>query len=56
MGSDDITTDIEPVPEDSGDTKPIDKVSKELAGIRKEGILTQRTDFLPLSKIDTPLV
>ena len=35
MGSDDITTDIEPVPEDSGDTKPIDKVSKELAGIRK---------------------
>ena len=35
MGSDDITTDIESVPEDSGDTKPIDKVSKELAGIRK---------------------
>ena len=35
MGSDDITTDIESVPEDSGDTKPIDKVSKELAAIRK---------------------
>ena len=35
MGSDDITTDIEFVPEDSGDTKPIDKVSKELAAIRK---------------------
>ena len=35
MGSDDITTDIESGPEDSGDTKPIDKVSKELAGIRK---------------------
>ena len=35
MGSDDITTDIESVPEDSGDSKPIDKVSKELAAIRK---------------------
>ena len=35
MGSDDITTDIESVPEDSGDTKPIDKVSRELAAIRK---------------------
>ena len=35
MGSDDITTDIESVPEDSGDIKPIDKVSKELAAIRK---------------------
>jgi hypothetical protein len=35
MGSDDITTDIESIPEDSGDTKPIDKVSKELAAIRK---------------------
>ena len=35
MGSDDITTDIESVPEDSGDTKPIDRVSKELAAIRK---------------------
>ena len=35
MGSDDITTDIDSVPEDSGDTKPIDKVSKELAAIRK---------------------
>ena len=35
MGSDDITTDIDSIPEDSGDTKPIDKVSKELAGIRK---------------------
>ena len=35
MGSDDITTDIESVPEDSGEVKPIDKVSKELAAIRK---------------------
>lgn len=35
MGSDDIAADIETTPEDSGDTKPIDKVSKELAGIRK---------------------
>ena len=35
MGSDGITTDIESVPEDSGDTKPIDKVSRELAAIRK---------------------
>ncbi len=35
MGSDDIATDIESIPEDSGDTKPIDKVSKELAAIRK---------------------
>ncbi|MBS84859.1 MAG: hypothetical protein CMA90_07045 [Euryarchaeota archaeon] len=35
MGSDDITTDIESIPEDSGDSKPIDKVSKELAAIRK---------------------
>ena len=35
MGSDDITTDIDSVPEDSEDTKPIDKVSKELAAIRK---------------------
>ena len=35
MGSNDITSDIDPIPEDSGDIKPIDKVSKELAGIRK---------------------
>ena len=35
MGSDDIAADIETTLEDSGDTKPIDKVSKELAGIRK---------------------
>ena len=35
MGSVDITTDIESIPEDSGDSKPIDKVSKELAAIRK---------------------
>jgi|TARA_B100001758_G_scaffold31698_1_gene22933 hypothetical protein len=35
MGSNDITTDIDSTPEDSEDIKPIDKVSKELAGIRK---------------------
>tara|TARA_B100000405_G_scaffold117243_1_gene81873 strand:- start:488 stop:2590 length:2103 start_codon:yes stop_codon:yes gene_type:complete len=35
MGSNDITSDIDSTPEDSGDIKPIDKVSKELAGIRK---------------------
>ena len=35
MGSKDITSDIDSTPEDSGDIKPIDKVSKELAGIRK---------------------
>ena len=35
MGSNDVTSDIDPIPEDSGDIKPIDKVSKELAGIRK---------------------
>ena len=34
MGSNDITTDIDSTPEDSEDIKPIDKVSKELAGIR----------------------
>jgi len=35
MGSSDITTDIDSITEDSADIKPIDKVSKELAGIRK---------------------
>ena len=35
MGSEDIDTDIESVPEDSIESKPIDKVAKELAGIRK---------------------
>ena len=35
MGSEDIDVDIENTPEDSGDGKPIDKVSKELAAIRK---------------------
>ena len=35
MGSGDITTDIDSITEDSADIKPIDKVSKELAGIRK---------------------
>jgi len=35
MGSQDIGTDIEVTPEDSGEAKPVDKISKELAGIRK---------------------
>tara|TARA_B100000700_G_scaffold330383_1_gene456336 strand:+ start:823 stop:2925 length:2103 start_codon:yes stop_codon:yes gene_type:complete len=35
MGLEDIETDIESPPEESGDAKPIDKVSKELAAIRK---------------------
>ena len=35
MGSQDIDTDIGITPEDSSDAKPVDKISKELAGIRK---------------------
>ena len=35
MGSEDIRIDIEKDPEDSVESKPIDKVAKELAGIRK---------------------
>ena len=35
MGSEDIASDIEPTPTEVGDSKPIDKVSKELAAIRK---------------------
>ena len=35
MGSEDIASDIEPTPAEVGDSKPIDKVSKELAAIRK---------------------
>ena len=35
MGSDDIVSDIETTPVEVGDSKPIDKVSKELAAIRK---------------------
>ena len=35
MGSEDIVSDIETTPVEVGDSKPIDKVSKELAAIRK---------------------
>jgi len=35
MGSEDIVSDIETTPSEVGDSKPIDKVSKELAAIRK---------------------
>ena len=48
MGSEDIGIDIEKDPEDSVESKPIDKVAKELAGIRKR----RNTD----TKIDFPLL
>ena len=45
MGSQDIDTDIGITPEDSGDTKPVDKISKELAGIRKRRNTDSKTRF-----------
>tara|TARA_B100001564_G_scaffold285398_1_gene248316 strand:- start:106 stop:2208 length:2103 start_codon:yes stop_codon:yes gene_type:complete len=45
MGLQDIDTDIGNTPEDSGDTKPVDKISKELAGIRKRRNTDSKTRF-----------
>ena len=45
MGSQDIDTDIGITPEDSGDAKPVDKISKELAGIRKRRNTDSKTRF-----------
>ena len=45
MGLEDIETDIESPLEESGDAKPIDKVSKELAAIRKRRNTDSRNRF-----------
>jgi len=45
MGSENVDTDIESTLEETGDTKPIDKVSKELAGIRKRRNTDSRNRF-----------
>ena len=45
MGSEDILTDVDSPPEESGDSKPIDKVSKELAGIRKRRNTDSKSRF-----------
>ena len=51
MGSEDIVSDIETTPVEVGDSKPIDKVSKELAASEKEGIPTPKTGFLQQLRI-----
>jgi len=45
MGSEDILTDVDSPPEESGDSKPIDKVSKELAAIRKRRNTDSKSRF-----------
>ena len=51
MGSEDIVSDIETTPVEVGDSKPIDKVSKELAAIRKRRNTDSKNGFLQQLKI-----
>ena len=53
MGSDDIVSDIEDTPVETGETKPIDKVSKELAAIRKKEYRFQESLSFCNRRLDT---